>query len=152
MIMQREFRGKRADNGEWIAGDLLHDYWIGSNKFLPFSIRYEINGVYSFPIEVIPETIGQFTGIVDKSGVKIFEGDIIQYSEHPKYLLKSFIAAVSYKDYLASFGYLKLGLDENGYEQPLIHFFSEIDEFEEDVLPFIKVINNIHDNPELIQK
>ena len=72
------FRGKRTDNGEWVEGDLLHRYWVRGNTFFQTAIRYKIKGLYSFPIEVLPETIGQFTGMHDKTGEKIFEGDLIQ--------------------------------------------------------------------------
>jgi uncharacterized phage protein (TIGR01671 family) len=146
--MKREilFRAKRVDSGEWVFGYLVKDpkenYRI---YYQPFS------GASSNTYHIVlPETVCQFTGLTDKNGVKIFEGDIIKYTEHSNYLLKSFIADVSYKDYLASFSYLKHGLDDNGFEQPLIHFFNEVDEFEEDMLPYIEVIGNIHDNPELI--
>lgn len=144
--MKREilFRGKTRDSGRWITGNLIN---LSSDNY---AIRFKVNDIY-FDVEVIPKTIGQFTGLKDKNRKKIFEGDIIKYTEHSRYLLKSFIAAVSYKEYLASFAYLKLGLDENGWEQPLIHFFNEIDEFEEDVLPYIEIIGNIHDNQELLK-
>ena len=155
--MKREilFRGKLSHSDKWIEGNLLianndKPYIIPSAVLEPDGHHLRIDSDSAYWI--IPETIGQFTGLTDKNGVKIFEGDIIKYTEHSNYLLKSFIADVSYKDYLASFSYLKHGLDDNGFEQPLIHFFNEVDEFEEDMLPYIEVIGNIHDNPELINK
>ena len=65
------FRGQRADNGEWVYGFLTKmwgEYHIvdGNNE----------NSAY----EVIPETIGQYTGIINKNGKKVFEGDVVEYA------------------------------------------------------------------------
>lgn len=62
------FRGKRADTGEWVYGNLIR-YLNGQNAIL------ELGGLRIFSI--IPFTVGQFTGHTDRNGVKMFEGDII---------------------------------------------------------------------------
>jgi uncharacterized phage protein (TIGR01671 family) len=117
------FRGKRIDNGEWVFGSLLVE-GDGRKIVVP---KKGMVGCFVIMYPIDPKTVGQYTGLEDKNGVKIFEGDIVQ-DELGKVFLVEYVR----------FGYVLKQIGE-----PWCRFPYEYDEYE--------VIGNIYDNPDLLE-
>lgn len=120
-MREKIFRGKRQDNGEWVEGYL---YRI-SEKLNPFIMLQNAEGE---SYEVDPETVGQYTGSIDKNRTKIFEGDIVRAITR---LTEIYVEVVTFKN--GAFWYKNWSWVKFGFK------------FEK-----TEVIGNIHDNPELI--
>ena len=133
------FRGKRKYHSEWIEGSLCTTIPLDEDFY---TISYFDFEGYYVEEKVIPKTVGQYTGLTDKNGNRIFEGDIIKYknTDGIKFngVALTVIGKVVYNEKNASFAIS--GKDEIGAK----HY---------DYFPIknIEVIGNIHDNPELLK-
>lgn len=80
------FRGKRVDNGEWVYGNFLKSNQGKCFILCDYSVIGSDNMVTLVNVknhEVIPETVGQFTGLTDINGTNIFEGDLVNVKNKP---------------------------------------------------------------------
>lgn len=128
------FRGKRKDNGEWVEGN-YGEYYNGEKKVSCISNPKEsISG--SLCYDVILKTVGQYTGLTDKNGNKIFEGDIISTSS-------KLIGAVEWNNTFAKYIVCYNQLSGNWFDFEGEDCFS--------VALDCVIIGNIHDNPELLE-
>lgn len=123
------FRGK-TEKGEWVYGDLLHPDLYGNGYAIEDFTKGKNNCC-----DVVPETVGQYTGLTDKNGQKIFEGDIVK----GLFLHSSPVnSVIEFRD--GCFGLLWYR-----DEVEIFWSFSSICNVE------YEVIGNIHDNPELLK-
>lgn len=126
------FRGKRLDNGEWVEGDICHHdgvvSYIGQHPADGSMVCYDLD----------PETVGQFTGLVDRSGKRIFEGDVVSTDLERPYLI------VEFRD-----GCFMFNVNDGGedYYDIMVPILRE----PQTVYKYGEVIGNIHDKPELLE-
>lgn len=137
------YKGKRIDNGEWVEGSLIKmDSNDNCQMFIfPFhegASTLSCARLVSFGMTcIIPETVSQFTGLTDKFGKKIFEGDIVLYKKtkrgHVIFLQQEMGYVIVFEKSDIRMGHRSMG---GGYD------------FTED----IEVVGNIFDNPEIIER
>lgn len=129
------FRGKRADNGEWVEG-YYGEYYNGKKNISCISIPSKEAVSGSLCYDIIPETVGQYTGMTDKNGKKIFAGDIISTSS-------KLIGAVEWNDTFAKYIVCYNQISGNWFDFEGEDCFS--------VALDCVIIGNVHDNLELLQ-
>lgn len=130
------FRGKRVDNGEWVEGyyEFGYAYNYNEDEEIPYHRIIAFDNVKRINelVFVCEETVGQFIGLTDKNGTKIFEGDIVRYGDTVHEVVFEQRNSTAY-----------FGLVYNSLEtRPFGHYQD---------LRQIEVIGNIHDNPELLK-
>ena len=116
------FRGKRADNGDWHEGEDIMRNTIRGKVCLA-----KIGGDW---ISVDPETVGQYTGLKDKNGKKIFEGDTVWFGNEKE-------RGVVYFDNSCS----RFAVRFDTFDAAFDHLYSNE----------LEIIGNVHDNPELTE-
>ena len=148
------FRGKRTDNDEWEYGDL----WCNPYGKRVVCIVSPINDQGTTGgNEVDPETVGQFTGLYDKNGRKIFEGDILQCNNNPIDLVKVVygnfgvidVETETAVDNVIGWHYEVIPNDKLSKVEPFC-LPMPITEFYINRCTMV-VIGNIYDNPELLK-
>ena len=137
------FRGKRYDNKEWVEGgyipfDVDSGYTYIVEPYNYASTLSALDLIKLNSILVIPDTVGQYTGLTDKNGKKIFEGDIVSYFN--KEILNS---EVIYKDGCFMFRFI------SEYTQRMRQTKQE--PIFDNVSVCGEIIGNIWDNPEILK-
>lgn len=144
------FRGKRVDNGEWVYGNFIEDKWGDDNGNTVYAILQdrvapEIAALWT-PVKVIPETIGQFTGLTDKNGKRIFEGDIVELEDC--YYDTKWRAVVEFGNPNGNYtwGWQLNPIGKVDINTDILCWVEM-----EEAGAYCEVIGNIHDNPELLE-
>ena len=127
------FRGKRTDNGTWAYGYL---FCIWERTYLCWGTTNDVPNMK----EVIPETVGQFTGLTDKNGKRIFEGDICRFKRFNDICIGKIVFNVKTASFVMWYQSIVGAYGEKATHKMLL---SECDN--------IEIIGNIHDDPELLR-
>lgn len=130
------FRGKRLDFGGWIFGYFMRE---PSGRILISA--YSTPAGYWDWTEVAPDTVGQYTGLTDKNGVEIFEGDILRVDE-PEFI--PVFGIVRCGEYDLNVGFFVEWLNDRIFYRHDLRYWVE--------RPYCVVCGNIHDNPELLKR
>jgi uncharacterized phage protein (TIGR01671 family) len=144
-----KFRGKRKDNGKWVFGSLVNSLYKREDTGEPVTHIVTTDNCDScfntcdndeeyFTcedcfVEVDPATVGQYTGLKDKHGREIYDGDICNCREYECY------GKVAWNDDEAGF-YFCISYEDGTFEEERLYDYADA----------LEIIGNIHDNPELL--
>ena len=130
------FRGKRVRNGEWVEGFYFNRNW---EQIIHHFIKYETWDEGMVTNEAIPETVGQYTGLTDKNGKKIFEGDIVK-TKYGRLCVVEWLSTQCFCGFdltVYDFDFNSNTKAPGGWDL----YFPEN----------LEIVGNIHDNPELLE-
>lgn len=131
-MRETKFRGKRLDNGEWLYGSLV----ILNGRYFIFddANRHEVD----------PATVGEYTGLKDKNGKDVWEGDIIECIGSDNKPIRHLVRYNDEKGGYSQLLFMGNGLTCRPYDGGLIsqNYICEMDKY---------IVGNLHDNPELLK-
>ena len=153
------FRGKRIDNGAWVEGTIEFHLLDGDltqterYAFITYDTMDKIGKVYQHSYRVDPATVGQYTGLVDKNGKKIFEGDYVKATIKKHAYDGMTETETTQKGLVAydSIGMIGLALEVRDGRYVWSDCFLELAMSDSIIDYCFEVIGNIHDNPELLR-
>ena len=131
------FHGKRADNGEWVEGDLLQIKYY-NKPIIEYQIMPQTPVSSAYP--VLPETVGQYTGLTDRNGKRIFEGDICKFKRFNDVHIGKVVFNVTTASFIMWYQPIVGAYGEKATQKMLLSVCDDIE-----------VIGNIHDSPELLE-
>lgn len=161
-MLEALFRGKTKIGNLWFEGAYVPEskIIIGYFEVGEYDTDRDMMNCKCVVRKVLPETVGQYTGLTDKNGVKIFEGDIFRFNDE---IWSSYYTScgteydscdvenygvVGFDKEFARFDFVQYKFDENSVEADLHENYNiEFAEF----VSNLEIIGNIHDNPELLE-
>ena len=135
------FRGKTSD-GEWVEGDLLQTRYHSGH------IEYQImpQTPVSSAVPVLPETVGQYTGLTDRNGKRIFEGDIVRLTDEHNEIEWTAVVVFGNPNGEYNWGWQLKAIGEFDGNKDILLWVDM-----EESGAYCEVIGNIYDNPELME-